>query len=253
MRIAILMTNTDESEFATRHPKDGDKWCKLLSPKRPDWTFTVYNVKDGDFPQDLSQHDGWIITGSPASVHDGTPWIVDLLALIRDINACRAPLFGACFGHQAIAMALGGSVGTNPNGWVFGATETQITAPPSWMRARRIWQYAAHIEQVTTLPDEAQIIMSHPGCPVGGMAIGDHVFTTQNHPEMTDKFIAALVEELAESKPKDVIERARSSLKLGADNSIFADWILKFFEIERSTARRNQPAINQGPPKDPSP
>ncbi len=234
MRIAILMTNTDESEFATRHPKDGDKWRKLLSPKRPDWTFTVYKVKDGDFPQDLSLHDGWIITGSPASVHDDAPWIGELLTLIRNIIANGAPLFGACFGHQAIALALGGTVGSNPDGWVFGATETQVLAPPPWMRARKIWQYAAHIEQVTTPPENAEIIMSHPGCPVGGMAIGNKVFTTQNHPEMTDAFIAALIEELADDKPKDVITRARKSLKLGADNGVFADWIINFFEQARA-------------------
>lgn len=235
MRIAILMTNTDESEFAQQHPKDGKKWSDLLGPKRPDWEFTVYSVKDSDFPEDESAFDGWIVTGSPASVRDDAPWIAPLLDLITRIEASKKPLFGACFGHQAIALALGGEIGQNPDGWVFGSVEIEATARPPWMEARRFWQYGAHIEQVTKLPQDAQIVLRHDGCPVGGFVIGDHVFTTQNHPEMTHDFIAALIEELATSKPADVIEKARASLPLSADNGLFSDCIIQFFEHERAT------------------
>lgn len=234
MRIAILMTNTDESEFSQQHPKDGEKWRDLLLPKRPDWDLPVFRVKDGQFPKNESKFDGWIITGSPASVHDDAAWIPRLLELIKRIEASGKPLFGACFGHQAIALALGGKVDTNPDGWVFGSVEMEATARPPWMEARRFWQYSAHIEQVTQLPDGAQTILRHNGCPVGGFMIGDHVFTTQNHPEMSHEFIAALIEELAADKPADVIEKARASLPLSADNGLFSDCIIKFFEHERA-------------------
>ena len=30
MHLAILMANTDESEFAARHPKDGEKFTQLF-------------------------------------------------------------------------------------------------------------------------------------------------------------------------------------------------------------------------------
>lgn len=116
MHIAILMANTDESEFAQRHPKDGKKFARLIGPLRPDWRFTTIAVKDGEFPADLSGYDGFIITGSPASVHDEEPWVHRLMQVIRDIRAADLPLFGACFGHQAIAKALGGRVGKNPGG-----------------------------------------------------------------------------------------------------------------------------------------
>lgn len=234
MRIAILMANTDESEFSRRHPKDGEKWRALLAPKRPDWTFTVYSVKDGKFPKNESIHDGWIVTGSPASVHDDAPWIARLLDLITRIEASKKPLFGACFGHQAIALALGGEVSQNPEGWVIGSVEIEATARPPWMEARRFWQYGAHIEQVSKLPDGAEVILRHDGCAVGGFVIGDHVFTTQNHPEMTHEFIAALIEELAPNKPADVIEKARASLPMSADNGLFSDCIIRFFEHDRA-------------------
>lgn len=232
MHLAILMTNTDGSDFAQHHPKDGAKFSSLIRSVRPDWTMQVFAVKDGDFPSDLSAFDGAMITGSPASVHDTDPWIADLLDLIRQMVAARLPLFGACFGHQAIALALGGQVGTNPGGWVFGLTETQVTDPAPWMDMlpQQTSLYAAHVEQVTGLPEGAQILTASHSCPIGGFAIGNHVYTTQYHPEMTPHFIAALIDHLQDDKPPQVIARARASLDRPADTGQFAESIARFFE-----------------------
>ena len=69
------------------------------------------------------------------------------------MTALGRPLFGACFGHQAIALALGGKVGANPGGWVFGVTETEIIHAAPWMKGEAgcIQVNAAHSEQVTAL------------------------------------------------------------------------------------------------------
>lgn len=223
MHIAVLMANTDESEFAARHPKDGSKFETLLHELRADWRVSVYSVKDGHFPAADARHDGWIITGSPASVHDGDAWVGQLFTLIRQIVAKGQPLFGACFGHQAIATALGGVVGYNPGGWVFGLTETV-------MEGKSIRLYAAHKEQVLTLPEGAVVVGGNADCPVGSFAIGNHVLTTQYHPEMTPAFIAALVEELQDALPKPVIAAARSSLEGVADREAITARIVRFFE-----------------------
>ncbi len=53
MKLAILMTNTDESAFAQQHPKDGEKFSQMIAAVRPAWECVTYNVKDGDFPKDL--------------------------------------------------------------------------------------------------------------------------------------------------------------------------------------------------------
>lgn len=232
MHLAILMANTDESDFAAAHPRDGAKFTALIHSVRPDWTTRVFSVKDGQFPADLSGFDGAMITGSPASVHDSDPWVADLLALIRRMVAARLPLFGACFGHQAIALALGGQVGPNPGGWVFGRTETRLTDPAPWMSPLppQAGLYAAHVEQVTALPAGARILTASPECPIGGFALGDHVYTTQYHPEMTPGFIAALIEHLKDDKPAGVIARARASLAEPADTQPFAESIARFFE-----------------------
>ena len=232
MHIAILMTNTDESDFAQQHPKDGEKFQALLRPLRPDWTFDVYPVKDAVFPETLDGIDGVIITGSPASVRSGEDWVTRLMDLIRLIAAQGIPMFGACFGHQAIAQALGGSISDNPGPFVLGVVETRVTHPAPWMTDApvRLRVNAAHGEQVTRLPEGAQVLTSSAECPVGGFAIGDHVFTTEYHPEMTHGFITALVGDLDGDVDDKVFADAKASLREPADRDLFARWIVQFFE-----------------------
>ena len=44
MHIAILVTNTDRSQFARQNPRDPEMFENLLSLHRPDWEFTVYDL-----------------------------------------------------------------------------------------------------------------------------------------------------------------------------------------------------------------
>ena len=233
MHIAILVTNTDESAFAGRHPDDGAKFAGLLGALRPDWRFSVFSVKDGNFPAALDTFDGIIVTGSPASVHDAHPWIARLLDVLRDAAGQGVPMFGACFGHQAIAMALGGTVGRNPDGWVLGLVQTRIQG------LGPIRLYAAHLEQVTALPEGAAVVGQTDSCPIAAMRIGSHILTTQYHPEMTPAFIAALVTELDGHLPADVVTRARASLTEQADTPRIAAHIVAFLEAQDSAASRS--------------
>lgn len=232
MKIAILMANVDESDFAQTQPKDGVKWERLLAPLRADWEFEVYSVKDGVFPDTLQGIDGLIVTGSPASVHDTDPWIRRLLSLLREAVEAKISIFGACFGHQAITVALGGSVGQNPNGWEFGVTDITLSSDLPWADEvfSSIKLNAAHIEQVIELPEGAKIYKGCASCPVGGYFIGQQIFTTQYHPEITPEFMSDLIEELADEKPADVIAGARATLMETPNNSQFATWIVGFFE-----------------------
>ena len=231
MRIAVLMTNTDETDFAQKHPKDGEKFTSLIKSVRPDSDMDIYSTKDDVFPEDITTFDGVLITGSPASVHEDSAWVPRLLKQIRVAYDANVPMFGACFGHQAIALALGGTVTRNPNGWAFGLLEMQVTKRAPWYDGpTTLLQYGAHVEQVTQLPDGAEAIFSTEGCPVAGFVLADRVYTTQNHPEMTPEFIAALVEEYADKLDADVAERAQHSLGRIADRDAFARSIVRFFE-----------------------
>ena len=232
MHLAVLMTNTDESAFSRRHPKDGEKFADLIHRVRPDWQLTVYPVKDGVFPEDLTGYDGVIITGSPASVNSGADWVARLLDLIRQTANDGLAMFGACFGHQAIAKALGGRVGANPCGLAHGLSHNTVTHRPGWAKdlPADLRLYASHKEHVTALPDGARVICASDTSPVTGFAIGTRIYTTQHHPEMSREFIAALTEEMAPEMTPQNLAQARASLTEPADSDIFAETVARFFE-----------------------
>ena len=231
MHIAVLATNTDDSDFAARHPRDVEKFRVLMQGVRPGWQVTAFDLPKGQFPEDIQGFDGFLIGGSPSSVHDEDAWIERLFTVIRVAFAAGKPLAGACFGHQAIAKALGGVVGPNPGPFVLGTAETEVTSPAPWMEpVARFRLAAAHGEQVTALPPGAEVVGRTPGCPAACYRIGKRVFATQYHPEMTPAFLTALVEEFAPQFPAEVGEAARASLPLRTEGPRFAEWIARFFE-----------------------
>ncbi|MFZ1816268.1 MAG: type 1 glutamine amidotransferase [Rhizobiaceae bacterium] len=232
MKIAILLTDVDDSEFSRSFPNDAEKFRRLLQQSRPDWHFVTYPVKDNIFPAQVDAYDGYLITGSPASVHDDLPWIARLFDLIREAHALRLPMVGACFGHQAIATALGGRVARNDKGWGLGATTTTFTHHAHWMRQAHesIRLYCAHNEQVVELPTGAVVIGHDPIAPVSAFILGDHILATQHHPEMTPDYVAGLLDYMAPDLEPGVLEAARRAIAGGAQGHMFAGWIVDFYE-----------------------
>ncbi|QFT59577.1 GMP synthase [glutamine-hydrolyzing] [Sulfitobacter sp. THAF37] len=231
MRIAILVTNTDDSTFAQAWPDDGEKFADLVHLARPDWHCEAFWVCRDAFPQDIRAFDGVMITGSPASVNDRAPWMLRLQDLIRGMIAARQPLFGACFGHQIIAAALGAPIVGNPEGWGHGLLNVRRSGASPWAGPETGFSlYGSHMEQVGAVPEGAEVVFEGPGCTVAGFALGDHLFTIQHHPEMTHDFMTALVEFYADEVGHDATERARASLAERADQRAFAEEIARFFE-----------------------
>ena len=91
-------------------------------------------------------------------------------------------------------------------------------------------QFGAHIEQVTILPENAVVLSANEEFLNTGFHIAGTVYTTQNHPEMTPDFMAALVTEYAKKLPADVAKKAQSSLTEGADTEVYAESIARFFQ-----------------------
>jgi len=234
MRIAILLTSNDTSNFARRFVDDGEKFAELLRPLRPQWDYVVYPVIDEIFPTHVEDYDAYIITGSPASVHDRHPWVGQLMAFIRDVANRRIPMIGICFGHQAIALALGGTVVDNPQGWVVGTTRTAFQSQ-SWMTGSHsaLTLYAAHKEQVSQLPQGAEVIGTAPGCAHAAFVIGDHIMTTEYHPEMPERFMRELVDEMGSLLSPAQAEQARRQIADGEQGQEFAGWIVAFLEQQR--------------------
>jgi GMP synthase-like glutamine amidotransferase len=235
MHIGILVTNTDSSEFAKRRPSDGEKFKTLLQPLRPDWDITALQVKDGEFPKSVHDFDGYVIGGSPASANGGEAWINTLMSFIRELDAEAIPTIGVCFGHQVIARALGGRIDKNPGGWGFGVSPTAFIKHEAWMfpPKEKLNLYAAHSEQVLELPRHAEMVGGSTFCPFGSYKIGNHIFTTEYHPEMTPEFFVDLTHELEKYIGMPVAQEARKQCEVPSDGNIFAQWMVQFFEMPR--------------------
>ncbi len=231
MKIAILITNTDFSEFAKARANDGEKFAALLAEVRPEWTCDLYWVCRDEFPSDLETYDGVLITGSPASVNDDMPWIAKLTEVVRNVLERNQPLFAACFGHQLVAKVLGANVVRNPLGWGHGLLSVERVHSAPWSGEEAGFAlYGSHNEQVDALPEGATLLFHANGLAVGGFQWGDSVFTIQHHPEMTHEFITDLVEEYADYVGPEVTAAARASLENVADRQAFAMEIARFFE-----------------------
>lgn len=231
-RIGILMTATETPAFAAEFPDDGEAFQNLLLPLRPDWRFEIVYVKDNVFPERAGDFDGYVITGSPGTVTDDKPWIKRLLAFICEAEAGKIPMAGVCFGHQAIALALGGKVERAAQGWGFGVAETRHARAAPWMTPENevIHLYTAHRDQVTALPEGAELLGGSAHCPIGSFRIGDHIFTTEHHPEMTVAFMRRLTAYLSAHLDQDIIAQARKDIETPQDSPLMARWIVQFLE-----------------------
>lgn len=168
-------------------------------------------------------------------MNDNSAGIAKLLDFIRVLDLHKVPTVGVCFGHQAIAKALGGHVTKNPAGWGFGVATTTFTHHETWMTPPKsaLKLYAIHNDQVLALPEQAEVLGGSAFCPIGSYKIGQHVITTQYHPEISYQFFVDIIDEYEPHFGRDMSNLAREQSKMPTDNKIFAEWMLRFLEMPR--------------------
>lgn len=184
MKIGILMTGHAVPEVLEALGDYDAMFARLLDGNG--FEFASYDCEGGVIPGSPSECDGWLITGSKHGVYEDHPWIPPLEQFIRDVYDDGRPLIGVCFGHQIIAQALGGKVEKFSGGWSVGHTTYDIAGAPSSLNA---W----HQDQVTELPDGAEVIGSSDFCANAALVYGDKIWTIQPHPEFTSEMIDFLL------------------------------------------------------------
>lgn len=68
-----------------------------------------FHCPSGEFPENFG-YDGFVVTGSRASVYWDEEWIGRLKTWVGGAIEAGLPGLGVCYGHQLLADALGGSV-----------------------------------------------------------------------------------------------------------------------------------------------
>ncbi|MDD2857048.1 MAG: glutamine-hydrolyzing GMP synthase [Candidatus Nanopelagicales bacterium] len=122
-----------------------------------------------------------VLSGGPSSVYDdGAP------QLDAGILELGIPVFGICYGFQAMAQALGGTV-ENTGGREYGRTALDVTDPgllfTGLPATQQVWM--SHGDGVTRAPEGFTVTASTPGAPVAAFEdAARRLAGVQFHPEV---------------------------------------------------------------------
>lgn len=193
---------------------------------------TTFDVDHGQFPTDLTEFDGWVISGSANSAYEDLPWIHQTEDLLRELVVEQAPMVAVCFGHQLLAQALGGRVAKSPDGWGAGVHRYEFVDDlPIWMQpapTMPVRIIASHQDQVVELPEGARILARTDHCPIAAYELGPSVFAIQPHPEFTAAISQGLVERRRDRIGADASDAALASLSQPLDQELVAAWMAGF-------------------------
>ena len=122
-----------------------------------------------------------VLSGGPSSVYEaGAP------TLDAGILELGIPVFGICFGFQAMARALGGTV-AQTGGREYGATDMHVVADHALVAGQPTDQtvWMSHGDQVATAPEGFDIVASTTATPVAAFANDARkLYGVQWHPEV---------------------------------------------------------------------
>ncbi len=123
-----------------------------------------------------------VLSGGPASVHDpGAP------AFPEQLIELGVPVLGICYGMQAMAKALGGTVEAAESG-EFGRTDLTVIGDGGMLLGglpteQHCWM--SHRDSVTEAPPGFSPIAASPGSPVAALeSPGQGLYGIQFHPEV---------------------------------------------------------------------
>ncbi len=228
MVIGVLETDCLAQDLRERFGTYPQMFAQWLAPHCPALAFRTYQAIEGELPQQWSECDAYVITGSKHGAYDDLPWIHALMAWIRRADAARIPLAGICFGHQVIAHALGGRTEKSRNGWGVGVHEYQVACPRLLQRLgrERLAFLVSHQDQVVQLPPHAARTLRSDFCENAGFRIGSHILTFQGHPEFLREYIQHLMASRRDRLGESCFARALDSLDRATDASTVARWLL---------------------------
>lgn len=156
----------------------------------PDFAYKVVEVFNYEALPDPMEVDGIIITGSPLMLTDREGWMLQLAEWTRGAAHTEVPLLGVCFGHQALAFALGGEVADNPNGREIGTITVDMQPeahedPLFCVLPPRFQIQATHVQSVTRLPEGAVRMGGNAMDPHHAFTYGPANWGVQFHPEFS--------------------------------------------------------------------
>lgn len=145
---------------------------------------TIYPADGDPIPTHLDDIDGVIIGGhliSPYLAHEHRH-IADELDLIEQVLSAGLPYLGLCFGAQALATVVGGTIGPRPDDAAeLGFYELTPTAAGAHVLRGLTHAFQSHYEACLDVPPGAELLARSDLFEVQAFRIGTSAFGFQFH------------------------------------------------------------------------
>lgn len=234
IKVGILLTDHVLKDLQVKHGDQPDFYNYIFHLADPSVSLCTYDIVDNKYPKNINDCSGYLITGSKLSVYDDLGWIKRLKKFILKLHENRKPLIGVCFGHQLISDALGGKTEVAKKGWTVGNQEYNFKAHFPWIKepTKPIKLLHSHKDQITKLPEEAELIASTEKVPIGMYRVGTHIMCHQGHPEFTSDYVMDVATKRRNILGEEKYQEAVQSLTREIPNSVeVAKWWIDFFRF----------------------
>ena len=140
-----------------------------------------FHCPSGEFPEGF-RYDGFVVTGSRASVYWDREWIGRLKEWVGDALEAGVPALGVCYGHQLLADVLGGSV-ESMGEYEIGYRTVEQDGDNRLLEgvSEEMTVFTTHSDHVQEAPPGATVFARNEYGVHGFRK--DHAFAVQFHPE----------------------------------------------------------------------
>jgi len=191
-RARVLLLQVRDQRAAELH----EQQCFLdrlsLAPER----LACLNVVETDVPSLATALGADLVVIGGAGAHSAYrdyPFTEPLAALVCELKERGRPFFGACFGHQFLGRALGGTVVHDPANEEVGTFEVELTpaglADPVLRGVpARFAVHLGHHDRIDRMPSELVTLASSSKCAAQLVRVaGKPVYGAQFHCEMNEQ------------------------------------------------------------------
>lgn len=182
----IIKTGGTFPDYIDKHD-DFEDWTAAAMGLAPG-QWDCINVQAGEKLPQPGEYAGIVLTGAHEMVTDDLEWIHETARWVKEAVESNHPMLGICFGHQLMALALGGEAGFHCDGPEIGTmkirpNDNTSDDPIFSLLSAEFPGHTTHYQCALTLPPKAVLLCASDHEPHQAFRVGEHAWGVQFHPE----------------------------------------------------------------------